>query len=64
VSLLGPKLVIPMHYKTATSKGELQPVDRFLKEMAAGETERQPKLSVTPSTLPAETKVLVLEPKG
>jgi L-ascorbate metabolism protein UlaG (beta-lactamase superfamily) len=64
VSLLGPKLVIPMHYKTASSKGELQPVDRFLKEMAAGEPERQPKLSVTPSTLPAETKVLVLEPKA
>jgi len=64
VSLLEPKLVIPMHYRTPAAKADLQPVDRFLKEMAAGESERQPKLSVTRSTLPQETNVLVLDYRG
>ena len=66
VSLLEPKLVIPMHYKTPAAKDDLEPLDRFLKEMGAktAEEERQPKLSVTKSTLPEETKVLVLEYKG
>jgi L-ascorbate metabolism protein UlaG (beta-lactamase superfamily) len=67
ISLLEPKLVIPMHYKTPVAKdGDLEPLDRFLKEMGskAANEERQPKLSVTRSTLPAETKVLVLDYKG
>jgi len=66
VSLLEPKLVIPMHYKTDVSTDELEPLDRFLKEMGAPGAldERQPKLSVTKSTLPHETKVQVLEYRG
>ena len=66
VSLLGPKLVIPMHYKTPAAKENLEPLDRFLKEMGAPNAleERQPKLSVTRSTLPQEMKVMVLEYKG
>jgi L-ascorbate metabolism protein UlaG (beta-lactamase superfamily) len=66
VSLLEPRLVIPMHYKTPVAKADLEPLDRFLKEMGAtaANDERQPKLSVTKSTLPEETKVQVLEYKG
>ncbi len=66
VSLLGPKLVIPMHYQTPAAKDKLDPLDRFLKEMSAPNAleERQPKLSVTRSTLPQETKLLVLDYKG
>ncbi len=66
VSLLEPKLVIPMHYKTPASKGELEPLDRFLKEIGApgAVNEKQPKLSVTKSTLPHETKVMVLDYRG
>ncbi len=66
VSLLEPKLVIPMHYQTAASKAELDPLDRFLKEIGAPSAleDRQPKLSVTQSTLPQETKVQVLDYKG
>ena len=66
VSLLGPKLVIPMHYGTPASKGQLEAIDTFLKEIGAPQAldERQPKLSVTKSTLPQETKVQVLDYKG
>jgi L-ascorbate metabolism protein UlaG (beta-lactamase superfamily) len=66
VSLLEPKLVIPMHYKTPAAKAQLDPLDRFLKEMASpgAAKETQPKVSVTKSTLPSETKVQVLEYRG
>jgi L-ascorbate metabolism protein UlaG (beta-lactamase superfamily) len=66
VSLLGPKLVIPMHYKTDISKGNLEPLDRFLKEIGATSAlnERLPKLSVTRSTLPDDTQVQVLDYKA
>jgi L-ascorbate metabolism protein UlaG (beta-lactamase superfamily) len=61
ISVLAPRLVIPMHYRTEVVSMELDPLDRFLKEMALQETAPQPKLSVTKSSLPAETKVLVLD---
>ena len=66
VSLLEPKLVLPMHYQTPAAKAQLDPLDRFLKEMSAPSAleERQPKLSITKSTLPHETKVLVLDYRG
>ena len=66
VSLLEPKLVLPMHYQTPAAKAQLDPLDRFLKEMGAASAleERQAKLSITKSTLPHETKVLVLDYRG
>jgi L-ascorbate metabolism protein UlaG (beta-lactamase superfamily) len=66
VSLLEPKLVIPMHYKTPALKGDLEPLERFLKEIGApgAVSESQPKLSVTKSTLPHETKVQVMDYKS
>ena len=66
VSLLEPKLVIPMHFQTPASKATLEPLERFLKEVGAptAADERQPKLSTTKSTLPSETKVQVLDYRG
>jgi L-ascorbate metabolism protein UlaG (beta-lactamase superfamily) len=56
-----PKVAVPMHYKTPTLKKELEPVDKFLKEMGIKENVSQPKLSVSRSNLPASTQVIVLE---
>ena len=66
IGLLEPKLVIPMHYHTPAAKAQLDPLDRFLQEMGAPGAldERQPKLSVTRSTLPSEIKVQVLDYRG
>ncbi|MEX1255062.1 MAG: MBL fold metallo-hydrolase, partial [Dehalococcoidia bacterium] len=66
VSMIEPKLVIPMHYKTPATKDDLEPLDRFLKEIGAPSAldEKQPKLAVTKSTLPHETKVMVLDYRG
>jgi len=61
ISLLEPKLVIPMHFKTEVVKMELEPLDRFLKEMGLKEASPQPKLNVSKSSLAAETRVVVLD---
>ena len=58
---LEPKVVIPMHYKTPAISRELQPVEKFLKEMGIEHIDPQPKLSVTRSNLPASTQVFLLE---
>jgi len=61
ISLLQPKLVIPMHFKTEVVKMDLEPLEHFLKEMGLKEVVTQPKLNVSKSSLPAETNVVVLD---
>ena len=67
INAIEPSYVIPMHYKTDKHKqdvfGELATVDDFLKEMGVDNPERSDKLSVSRSTIPEETKVVVLEVK-
>ncbi|MBA7640678.1 hypothetical protein ES703_48349 [subsurface metagenome] len=61
VRQLEPKAVIPMHYKTGAISWELEPVDRFLKEIGVKEIDSQPKLSFTRSNLPTSTQVFLLD---
>jgi len=61
VRQLEPKVVIPMHYKTRALKRELEPVDRFLKEIGVKEVNSQPKLSFTKPSLPDNTQVFLLD---
>jgi L-ascorbate metabolism protein UlaG (beta-lactamase superfamily) len=61
VRQLEPKVVIPMHYKTQALKRELEPVERFLKEIGVKELNPQPKLSLTRSSLPDNTQVFLLD---
>ncbi len=61
VRQLEPKVVVPMHYKTEALNWELEPVDRFLKEMGVKEVSSQPKLSLTKANLPASTQVFLLD---
>ncbi len=62
VRQLEPKVVIPMHYKTPSLKNkELEPVDKFLKEIGAKELSPLPKLSVSKSNLPPSTQVYLLD---
>jgi len=51
VRQLEPKAVVPMHYKTPALAWELEPVERFLKEIGVREVNSQPKLSFTRSSL-------------
>jgi L-ascorbate metabolism protein UlaG (beta-lactamase superfamily) len=57
---LEPRAVVPMHYKTPEIDRELDPVDKFLKEMGIEQIEPRPKLSLTKSNLPASTQVFLL----
>jgi hypothetical protein len=38
--------------------------EKFLHEMGAADVARQPKAQFTPSNLPDETQVVLLEPRG
>jgi len=65
VRQLEPRYVVPMHYAIPGLKIELDPLDRFLKEMGVATSEAQPKLSVQKSSVSEyETKVVVLEPRA
>ncbi|MGB8213370.1 MAG: MBL fold metallo-hydrolase [Anaerolineales bacterium] len=61
VSLLEPNIVIPMHYATPATKVPLDRLDKFLKEMGLHEAETVPSLKVSKSSLPEETKLVVLD---
>jgi L-ascorbate metabolism protein UlaG (beta-lactamase superfamily) len=65
VAQVSPKVVIPMHYATDGASRDLLDAEKFLQEMAlTGETARQPKAQVTSASLPDETQVVLLEPRG
>jgi len=64
VRLLQPRIVIPMHFKTDVVPFKLEPVESFLKEMGLKAATPQPKLSITRTGLPEETRVVVLDYKG
>ena len=57
---LTPKIVIPMHYMTPASSRELEPVDKFLKELGVAKIDPKPKLIVNRPTLPTSTQVITL----
>jgi L-ascorbate metabolism protein UlaG (beta-lactamase superfamily) len=60
VKELNPHIAIPMHYRTNVVARNLEPVDKFLKEMGIREAEPRSKLSVSESSLPSGTQVVVL----
>jgi len=61
VRQLEPKIVVPMHYKTQAINGQLEPVDRFLKEIGVHDINPQAKLSITKSGLPLSMQVILLD---
>lgn len=64
ISLLEPRVVIPMHYRTEAMGGSpLDSVDRFLKVMGVKGTPQE-SLNVTKGTLPDDMEVVVLESRG
>jgi L-ascorbate metabolism protein UlaG (beta-lactamase superfamily) len=65
VAQVEPKLIVPMHYATEETRGQivLDEVERFCKELGATEAAPRPRLSITSTTLPAEPTVVLLEPR-
>lgn len=63
VAQIEPKIIVPMHYATDDTRGylELDEVERFCRELGASEASPRARLSVTPSSLPSEPTVVLLE---
>jgi L-ascorbate metabolism protein UlaG (beta-lactamase superfamily) len=63
VAQVEPKLIVPMHYQTQETRGhvELDEIERFCKELGATEVAPRARLSVTPSSLPSEPTVVLLD---
>ncbi len=64
VSLLEPKIVIPMLYKTDVSKEDFQPVDLFIKEMGTEAKPPEQRLNINRSGLPHDTTLIQLNYRG
>lgn len=63
ISYLEPGLVVPMHYQVEGTPLQLDPVERFLKEMGMPAPEPVGVLKVTRDQLPEETQVILMEAK-
>ncbi len=63
ISLLEPSIVIPMHYKTPFTNLELDPVDRFLKEMGVSNLVEEETIRVSAGGLPEQTQIMLLSVK-
>jgi L-ascorbate metabolism protein UlaG (beta-lactamase superfamily) len=63
VAQVEPKLIVPMHYATDETRGHLalDEIERFCKELGATEATPRARLSITPSSLPSEPTVVLLE---
>ncbi|MGI8586448.1 MAG: MBL fold metallo-hydrolase [Chloroflexia bacterium] len=65
IAQIEPSLVVPMMYKTGPETANLEPIDRFAKEMGLKDWQAQDKLVIKgPSDLPETTQVVVLEVKS
>jgi L-ascorbate metabolism protein UlaG (beta-lactamase superfamily) len=63
VAQVEPKLVVPMHYLIPGVRLELDPVDRFCREIGAAELTPQARLTITRSSLPDQLTVALLDPR-
>ena len=61
VNLIGPSILIPVHYKIEGVSVDLAPLDRFIAEMGIAEVAPQTRLNVTSTNLPRELRVVVLQ---
>jgi L-ascorbate metabolism protein UlaG (beta-lactamase superfamily) len=62
ISLLEPSVVIPMHFRTDMLSGlDLDPVDRFLKEMGINSIQEIGILRAAAGSLPEQTQVVLLD---
>jgi L-ascorbate metabolism protein UlaG (beta-lactamase superfamily) len=63
VALVEPNFIIPMHYALPGLRVELDPLDKFLKEMGVGKVQEAESLRVTTGDLPEQPQVIVLLPQ-
>lgn len=62
IGQIEPRIVIPMHYRTGLGDHNLEPIERFCKELGIDQLAPQEKLTVRKGDLPDTVKVVILEP--
>ncbi len=62
IAQLDPRVVIPMHFRTASGDTGLETAEQFCKMMGLEQVAPQEKFTVKRSDLPETTTVIVLEP--
>ncbi|MFZ2486910.1 MAG: MBL fold metallo-hydrolase [Anaerolineae bacterium] len=63
ISIIEPRIVIPMHYRMEGTAQHLDPLDRFLKQMGIPAPEPVSTLRLTKAQLPEETQIIVMDMK-
>ena len=63
ISLLEPRIVVPMHYALPELRIKLDPVSKLFKEMGLREPPPEDALKATVTSLPEETQVVLLQYK-
>lgn len=61
VNIIEPRLVIPMHYQSPELTFSLSPIEEILRELSVQEVVPQARISVTPTNLPPERRVVLME---
>jgi L-ascorbate metabolism protein UlaG (beta-lactamase superfamily) len=63
IDAIGPRIVVPMHYKTPRINLDIRPVERFLEALPGLPVDRpgSSRLEVERETLPRECRIVVLE---
>ncbi len=61
VEQFGPKITIPMHFKTPAVSMPIDPVDVFLEKMGEGEYLDSDTIEITPETLGAQHRIIVMK---
>ena len=62
ISLLEPSIVVPMHFQTDDLRSmQLDPVDRFFKEMGINTIQQESVLRVGLGNLPEQTQIVLLD---
>lgn len=64
IALIEPNFIVPMHYALPDLRVELDPVDKFLKEMGVSKVQEEDILKVSASNLPEQPQVVVLRPQS
>lgn len=63
IALIEPNYIVPMHYALPALALELDPVDKFLKEMGVSKVQEEDILKLSLSSLPEQPQVVVLRPQ-
>jgi len=64
IALIEPNYIVPMHYALPGLKLNLDPVDKFLKEMGVSRVQEEETLRITVTSLPEQPQVVVMQPQS